>query len=93
VGEVISYWKAGFYNEKFRWMSAYDSNDHELFSVCQRGEKSPDWHKGGDEPPFTRWCVFHDDQVAGYCDDIPIDLDDESVKAMAITLWRMRDTE
>jgi hypothetical protein len=72
---------------------AVGDDGFDMFSVCKRNGTVHDGNCGGSKPPHTRWCVFDDDTLEGYCGDIPIDLDEESVKAMAITLWRMRDNK
>jgi hypothetical protein len=67
------------------WLA--QSQGRTLFSLCRRGASDVQDFV----PPHTRWCVFADDRYDGYCGDVPIELNEADMKAMAITLWRLRD--
>jgi hypothetical protein len=83
------YWTSSGGPDPVWWIAR--GNDKTLFSVCKRNDKSINHSSGGGQPPATRWCVFNEDNTDGYCGDVPLDLDEESMKAMAIVVWRLRD--
>jgi hypothetical protein len=69
------------------YYNIYGEGGKIVFTICQRSA-DPDLHnyKG----PFARWCVFDDDSINGYCGDLPLDLNEEELKATAAAVWRMR---
>lgn len=67
------------------WIS-FDENGKVFVHVTRRGPNNV--YDSVNTP--TRYCVFGEAMYPNYCGDLPLDMPEEELQAMAITLWRMK---